>query len=104
MQKPGNFRLTAPRQTAISIGMDSVLRVRNQCRFRNDFAMGIVNTGGIKNTFVGHNTLRLLQEVSKRQTFKPEELKVEYSIEMKNSDYLCFLDDLVCKNVLELAV
>lgn len=102
MQKPEDFRPKMKERTKVSIGMGSILRVRKQCRFRDDKAMGIINTGGIKNTFVGHDTLHLFREASKKQSFFPEELKSSHSIDMSNSDYLRFLTDLIDRNVLEL--
>lgn len=102
MQKPEDFRPKIKERTTVSVSMESMLRVRKQCRFRDDKAMGIINTEGIKNTFVGHDTLNLFRESSKKQSFSPDELKLEHSIEMSDSDYLRFLADLIDRNVLEL--
>ncbi len=93
---------TVKNQIIALVGMNTVLRVCRRCRFRDDSAMGIVNTEGIKNTFVNHDTLRLLREVSEGPAFTPEQLRSKYSIKMGDSGYLNFLSNLVDKNILEL--
>ncbi|MCX6788654.1 MAG: radical SAM protein [Candidatus Jorgensenbacteria bacterium] len=86
----------------LRINLDTLLKVSGACRFRNDATMGIINTGSIKNTFVSHDTFRLLKEVNGRRSFTPREIIAEFSLEMGDSEIIRFLNSLVYKNVLKL--
>ncbi|MBI5913183.1 radical SAM protein [Candidatus Azambacteria bacterium] len=84
---------------------NTVLRVRRACRFRRDEPLGIINTSGIKNTFVEHETLNLIEDIHiKKLSFTPKSLRAMYKISMENAKYLHFLSELISRNVLELVV
>lgn len=86
-----------------SISTNTALRVKKTCRFRNDNALGVINIGGIKNVFVNHDTLSLLQELhASDATFSPAALKATHKIEMEKTEYINFLNALVKKKVLEI--
>jgi len=78
------------------------LRVKNVCRFRKDKVLGIINTGGIKNTFVSNETLAVFEDLqTKKSIFTPKFLREMKMITMENSQYLSFLGELVERGVLE---
>lgn len=83
---------------------DIQLRVRSSCRFRQDKALGIINTGGIKNTFVTHETLELLEDLhGKKLIFTPAILRSKYGVHMESDRYLRFFGELIARDVLEYA-
>ncbi len=80
----------------------SRLRVRRSCRFRHDSAVGIVNTGGMMDTFVTHDTFQLLSRLHGEQlTFTPQELAHDFGVVMPDHALHSFLGNLVRKHVLE---
>lgn len=87
------------------ISAGTALRVRICCRFRKDKEIGVINTGGIKNTFVTHETLEVFKNAhSKKLIFTPTILRNAYGIIMDDADYARFLSELVAREVLEYAV
>lgn len=99
MQQERGF-LKRRRSTSVVDG-NTKLRVRDSCRFRQDKALGIINTGGIKNTFVTHETLALFEDLhAKKLTFTPELLCTVHGIVMEKARYLWFLGELVDRSVL----
>ncbi len=92
---------SAMRETHIStLKNDTGLFVKHSCRFRKDREIGIINTGGIRNTLVSPETLTLLEKLhAENAVFTPDSLQKEYDIIMNENQYL-FLKSLISKNVL----
>jgi len=93
---------SAMREVHIStLKNDTELFVKRSCRFRKDREIGIINTGGIRNTLVSPETLTLLEKLyAENVVFTPNSLQKEYNIIMNKNRYLFFLKSLISKNVL----
>ncbi len=80
---------------------DTGLFVKRSCRFRKDREIGIINTGGIRNTLLSPETLTLLEKLhAENVVFTPDSFQKEYNIVMNKDRYLFFLKSLISKNVL----
>ena len=80
---------------------DTRLFVKRSSRFRKEREIGIINTGGIRNTLVSPKTLTLLEKLhAENVVFTPDSLQKEYDIIMNKDRYLFFLRSLISKNVL----
>lgn len=85
-----------------AVADNAKLRVKNACRFRKDKVLGIINTGGIKNTFVTNETLVVFEDLqAKKLVFSPKLLREIKAISMGEFQYLGFLGELVERGVLE---
>lgn len=81
---------------------DTKMRIRPSCRFRRDQTIGIINTGGIKNTFFSIETFNLLEKLYyEKRVFTPQILVDEYGIEMEKSTRNLFLSEIINRNVAE---
>ena len=97
---PLNFIKHLPNSSVIT--ENTLLRVKFTCRFRKDMAMGIINTGGIRNTFVSHDTLLLFEKLgAEKAVFTPQVVREKYGILMDQHEYLNFFGELIIRGVLE---
>ncbi|MCX6702525.1 MAG: radical SAM protein [Candidatus Wolfebacteria bacterium] len=96
---------SVPKNRSVSVRMTplSMFRIRKICRFRNDKEIGVVNTGGIKNTFVTVETMDVLQKLHASQVaLTPLELQAAFGISMDKDEYSRFLAELVRREVAEI--
>ena len=97
------FSSAVKKATGPTLKSDTELFVKRSCRFRKDKEIGIINTGGIKNTMVSLETLILIKNFhAENAVLTPDLLQKKYNITMNNDSYLFFLESLVSKNILEL--
>jgi len=101
----GVFAQGTQNTPGVLIAETTKLRMRKKCRIRNDKEMSIVNTGGIKNTFVTNETAAILGNLNeKRVIFTPATLRESKGINMEQDRYHQFLSKLVIKDVLEIVL
>lgn len=99
------FSFTTKEANIPTLKSDTGLFIKHSCRFRKDKEIGIVNTGGIRNTLVSPETLTLLEKLhAEKVVFTPDSLQKEYNIIMDKDRYLFFLESLILKNIMVISV
>lgn len=78
------------------------LKIVDYCRFRFDNELGIINTGGITNTFVSLDTAKFLFDLKETKSYFSAESLVLNGIDMSLDECLTFLSSLKNKRVIEI--